>query len=94
MNEFYWVAIVFAISIGIRALQWFVMRSVTPVGGTELEGGQITSELNSLALPEDSEASELGATGIVPGGVSWTEPERRRATIELGNKRFGKGRNE
>lgn len=52
-------------------------------------GGEIVRELME---EYPVEPSKLGATGIVPGGVSWTEPEKQRAAIELGNKRFGKGR--
>lgn len=92
MTEFLCVSIILAIICGIRLLQWAVMRSEADSAHLIEDGQPITLNASSLGALADSEPTTLGATGIVPGGVSYTEPELHRARIELGNKRFGKGR--
>src|SRR5690242_10927643 len=102
MNEWHWIIIGVSALIMLRLFQWFFTRPTKPeplvmptTSAMEslMRGQSYSSEFTRAADDLQTEPSELGATGIVPGGVSWTEPERRRAASELGNKRFKRGRN-
>lgn len=92
MNQYWWVAILLGVFFAIRLAQWFAFKRTEKIVPNLLVGADFSAEVSHDG-GSTWEPSELGATGIVPSGVSWVEPRISRAAIELGNKRFGKGRN-